>query len=73
MEYQNQPRREGTEMSQAFMLRKEFHKLDDKIQRLAKELHRLEKQKKVIGDKLLHLSMEEAASKMDVLLGDELI
>jgi len=55
------------------MLRKEFHKLDDKIQRLAKELHRLEKQKKVIGDKLLHLSMEEAASKMDVLLGDELI
>jgi len=60
-------------MSKAFMLRKEFHKLDDKIQRLAKELHRLEKQKKVLGDKLLHLSMEEAAYKMDVLLGDELI
>jgi len=55
-------------MSQVFMLRKEFHKLDDKIQRLAKELHRLEKQKKVLGDKLLYISMEEAASKMDKLI-----
>ena len=58
-------------MSQVFMLRKEFHKLDDKIQRLAKELHRLEKQKKVLGDKLLHLSMKEAAYKRDEFFRDE--
>lgn len=43
-------------MSQAFLLRKELHVLEDKIQRLTKDLARLTKQKKALQGKLAHLA-----------------